>query len=96
MEIERGETGIRVLYTLLFILVIHAIEVVLGVVLLFSLVFAFLTRTQPPDQVRDFAERVIRYTAEVLGYLTYNREAAPFPFDSLPPARGQDAASIEP
>jgi hypothetical protein len=93
MEIERSETGIRVLYTLLYLLVIHAIEVVLGVVMLFGIVFALITRSEPPREVRVFADRVIRYAVEVLSYLTYNRQAAPFPFDSLPPAHGQDSAS---
>jgi hypothetical protein len=87
MEIERSETGIRVLYTLLFILVIHAVEAVFGVVVFFGLAFALITRTQPPQQVREFADRGIRYTVDVLGYLTYNRDAPPFPFDAFPPAR---------
>jgi hypothetical protein len=87
MEIERSETGIRVLYTLLFLLVIHAVEVVLGVVILFGLIFALITRSEPPREVRDFAERVIRYAVQVVSYLTYNRDTPPFPFDSLPPAR---------
>lgn len=95
MEIERSETGIRVLYTILFLLVIHAIEVVLGVVVLFGLVFALVTRSAPPSQVREFADRVIRYAVEVLGFLAYNREAAPFPFDDFPPARGQDTTPTQ-
>jgi type III secretory pathway component EscT len=93
MQIERSETGIRILYTLLFILVIHAVEVVLGVVVLFDLVFALVTRTAPSVRVREFADRVIRYAVEVVSYLTYNREAAPFPFDAFPPGRGGDAPS---
>jgi hypothetical protein len=95
LEIERSETGIRVLFTLLFILVIHAIEVVLGVVVFFGLVFALITRTEPPRQVRDFADRVIRYTVEVVSYLTYNRDSAPFPFDDFPPARGEAPPSLQ-
>ena len=93
MEIERSETGIRALYTILFLLVIHAIEVVLGVLVLFDLVFALVTRSAPPGRVREFADRVIRYAVEVVSYLTYNREAAPFPFDAFPPARGDDVPS---
>jgi hypothetical protein len=92
MEIERSETGIRVLFTLLFVLVIHAVEAVLGVVVLFGLAFALVTRTAPPERVREFAERVIRYAVEVVSYLTYNRQEPPFPFDAFPPERG-DAPS---
>jgi hypothetical protein len=95
MEIERRETAIRALYTLLFVLVIHAIEVVLGLVVLFALVFALVTRSEPPSEVRDFADRVIRYTVQVLGYVTWNRDAPPFPFDSLPPAREGKAPSLQ-
>jgi hypothetical protein len=95
MEIERSETGIRVLYTLLFILVIHAIEVVLGVVVLFDLIFTLVTRSEPPGDVRDFSERVVRYAVQVVSYITYNRDTPPFPFDSFPPAREEDVAPIE-
>jgi hypothetical protein len=95
LEIERSETGIRALLTLLFVLVIHAIEVVLGVVVIFGLAFALITRTEPPRAVRELADRVIRYAVEVVGYLTYNRDAPPFPFDDFPPARGEDAPSAQ-
>ena len=95
MEIERSESGIRVLYTLLFVLVIHVVEAVLGVVVLFDLVFALVTRSEPPGRVREFAGRTTRYAVEVVSYLTYNREAPPFPFDAFPPARGDDVASTQ-
>ncbi len=96
MEIERSETGIRILYTILFLLAIQVVEFVLGVAVLFQLAFALVTRTAPPERVREFAERVIRYAYQVAQYLTWNRDRAPFPFDDFPPDPGQASAPTSP
>ncbi len=82
--IERGETGIRILLTLLFWVVLQVVEAIVAVVILFDLVFALSTRREPSDRVKEFAERVIRYGLQVAHYMTYNRENAPFPFDEFP------------
>ena len=95
MEIERRDTGIRILYTILFILAIRVAEIVLGLVVLFELAFALGTRSAPPGRVREFADRLIRYAYQVGQYLTYNREGAPFPFDDFPPHRKEGSASTD-
>ena len=89
MEIEREQTGMRILYSILFVLVIHVVEFVLGLVILFELGFALVTRSAPPDRVRNFADRVTRYAYQVVQYLTYNRAEPPFPFDDFPPVRAE-------
>jgi hypothetical protein len=43
-EIERKDTGIRMLLTLLFVFILHAVEVVLAVTVLFSLAVALFTK----------------------------------------------------
>jgi hypothetical protein len=96
MEIEREQTGIRILYTVLFVLVIHVVEFVLGLVILFGLGFALATRSAPPDRVRAFADRVLRYTVQVVQYLTYNRDAPPFPFDDFPHDRTEASSPTRP
>lgn len=96
MEIEREQTGIRILYTILFVLVIQVVEFVLGLVILFELGFALATRSGPPDRVRAFADRVLRYAYQVVQYLTYNRDDPPFPFDDFPPERTEPSSLSQP
>ena len=82
--IERGETGVRCLLTLLFLLVAQVVEAVLAVVILFELVYALITRTPPSQGVRRFANQTLSYFYRVGRYLTYNDEDPPFPFDEFP------------
>lgn len=83
--IERSDTGIRILLTLLFVIVTRVIETVLLVVILFELAFTLVTRRYPGASVRHFANRVISYFYRIARYLTYNEDEAPFPFRELPP-----------
>jgi hypothetical protein len=83
-ELDRVETVVRVLYTLLFFLVIRVVEAVIGVVVLFQLVFALVTNRTPNPAINGFARRVIEYAYQIGHYLTFNRDKPPFPFDELP------------
>ena len=84
LQIERKETGIRILLTVLFVLILHAIEVVLGVIVLFELAFALVTKRPPSEHVVRFANRIITYTVQLLRYLTYQDDFRPFPFADFP------------
>ncbi len=83
-EIERGDTGIRILFTLLFCLVLNLVEAVLAVIILFELGYALLTRSEPSERVRGFANRVISYRYRIGRYLTFNAASPPFPFSEFP------------
>lgn len=83
-QIERGETGMRILLSALFIVVVHIGLAVVGAVTLFSLIFALVTKQPPGDRVSQFANRTISYLYRVLRYLTYNDNAPPFPFADFP------------
>jgi len=83
-QIERKETGIRILLTILFVLILHAVEVVLGVIVLFQLGFALITKRRPDAQVVAFANRVIAYVVQLLRYLTFQDDHRPFPFSNFP------------
>ena len=82
--VERVETTIRILYTLLFFLILRVVEAATGVIVLFQLIFALVTNRAPNPAVGDFARRVIEYGYQIAHYVTYNRERPPFPFDELP------------
>jgi hypothetical protein len=84
LQIERKDTGIRILLSVLFIFVVHIGHAVIGAVTLFSLVFALITKRPPGDRVRQFANRTASYLYRVLRYLTYNESEPPFPFADFP------------
>ena len=85
-EIERRDTGIRILLTILFALIGSVVETVLWVIVLFALVWTLVTRQAPSPRVRAFANRIVAYYYRIGRYLTYNESRAPFPFSDFPDA----------
>jgi hypothetical protein len=85
-EIELGETGVRALYTLLFALIWQVGESILGVVAVFGIVWALITRRPPPARLREFSNRLVTYLYRVGRYVTYNEAQVPFPISDFPPA----------
>ena len=83
--IERKDTGVRMLHTLLFVFILHAVEAVLAMTVLFSLAIALITKRPPGERVRYFANRTLSYLYHIVRYLTYNERQAPFPFSDFPP-----------
>jgi Domain of unknown function (DUF4389) len=84
--IARTETGLRILLSLLFLLIVQVIQTVLGVVILFEVGAALVTKRAPSARVRQFANRTLSYLYHVVRYLTYNEPELPFPFSDFPPA----------
>jgi hypothetical protein len=84
-QIERKETGMRILLNALFVVIWHVAETVLGVIILFQLAFAFITKRAPGEHVKRFANRVLSSLYHILRYLTYHELKPPFPFADFPP-----------
>jgi hypothetical protein len=84
VEIRRGESGVRLLITLLFFVIAEVIEAVLVLAILFGVLWALVTQAPPPERVRSFSNRVIGYFYRIARYLTYNEPHAPFPFSEFP------------
>ena len=82
--VDRFDTGLRVLLTLLFIVIVRVVEAVLAVVIVFGLLYTLITQQEPAPSVKRFSERVLAYTVQIVRYLTYNGEDAPFPFRDFP------------
>ncbi len=85
VKLERKKTGIRILFSLLFWVIMEVVKTVLGAVVFFELAFALITKRAPSDQVRWFANRTLSYHYRILRFLTYNEPAWPFPFSDFPP-----------
>ena len=85
-RIERRDTGIRILLTILFALVATVVETVLSVIVLFSLIWTLVTQQAPSPRLRALANRIIAYYYGIGRYLTYNESRVPFPFSDFPDA----------
>ena len=98
LEIERSDTLIRILYTILFAVIVQVLETVVGVVVVFQLLFALITKKEPGPRVTEFGNRVSTYFYRILRYLTHNDPRPPFPFDDFPEAvePGPDDLEAEP
>ncbi len=84
--IERGETGIRIALALVFALAVGVVEFALQALVIFSLLYALVTRRPPSSAVRRASNSLTAYMYRIYRYLTYNEPRAPFPFDDLPGA----------
>ncbi len=90
-EIQRRDTGLRMVLTVLFVLVSEVLGSLLGLIILFELIVALVTRRPPSPRVRELANRIIAYSYRIGRYLTYNESRVPFPFAEFPPPVEPDA-----
>ncbi len=83
-RVQRGSTGIRILLTLLFAVIWAVLESVLGLVVVFSLVWALIARQAPPERLREVSNSLVAYSYRIWRYLTYAEAQVPFPFSEFP------------
>ena len=68
-EIDRGDTGIRILFTLLFWMIARAVEGVLGILIIFQLLSTLITQREPSPAIRRFANQTLSYLVRVGRYI---------------------------
>jgi hypothetical protein len=85
---SRKEIGIRLLYTLLYFVILEVLKGIIQVTVLFQFVYLLITQKYS-NPVRHFTNRVTRYAYRVMRYMTLNENKRPFPFSDFP-------ADIEP
>ena len=99
IEIERVDTLLRIVYSLLFAVGVSVLETVLTVLVGFQLAYTLITKHEPPDRVTDAGNRVSAYFYRILRYLTHNETEKPFPFSDFPealePARLIEEESVD-
>ena len=83
-EIDRRDTGIRIGLTVLFAIVAGILDSIIGLVVVFGLLWAFITRRPPGEGLRSAANRLITFDYRIARYLTYNEQEIPFPFSDFP------------
>ena len=80
---QRKNIAIRLLYTILFIVVLELLKVVVQLIVLFQFVYLLITRSSN-EPVRNFGNKVVAFAYRVMRYVTLNENTKPFPFAPFP------------
>jgi hypothetical protein len=83
-NVKNPETWKRVLYIVLFAIIFNVAEFVLAVIVVFQFFMTLFTGA-PHARARDFGGQLGVYLEQVVRFLTYNSDEAPFPFADWPP-----------
>ena len=81
--LSRKKIGIRLLYTVFFLIVFEILKMIIQISVLFQYVYLFITKTYSKP-VRKFSSRVALYAYRVMQYVTINENTLPFPFSDFP------------
>jgi len=86
IEIERVETGLRIVYSIVFAIAYSLVEMLITAVVVFELAYSLVTERAPSERIREFGNRLSAYAYQLLRYLTHNSSQRPFPFSDFPEA----------
>ncbi|KKN34082.1 hypothetical protein LCGC14_0797240 [marine sediment metagenome] len=70
----------RILYMILFAIILYFTMMIVGLVVFVQLIFALVTG-KPNSGVADFASDLTDYVHRIVGFLTYTHDKRPFPFN---------------
>ena len=84
IEIERADTGIRILYSVLFSIINNLLTGAIGLIVIFELGFSLITMRPPATRVRQIANSMISYSYRIQRWLVHAESELPFPFSDLP------------
>ena len=70
----------RIIYMVLFAIILYLSMMVVWLVVLVQLLFALITG-KPNQDIADFAADLSQYVYRVVAFLTYTSERRPFPFN---------------
>lgn len=78
--VNRSQWG-RILYMLLFAIVLYLVMMLVAVVVIVQALFALITG-KPNDDIGDFASDLSQYVHRIVAFLTYTDNRRPFPFNN--------------
>jgi len=82
----RKQTGIRILATLFFgILIWQILEIIIMLAVIFQIIYALIVK-KPNIWTVGFMNRTITYFYRVMRYLVFAQDQIPFPFSGFPEA----------
>lgn len=78
--VNKSQWG-RILYMLLFAIVLYLVMMLVAVVVIVQALFALITG-KPNDDIGDFASDLSQYVHRIVAFLTYTDNRRPFPFNN--------------
>lgn len=82
-HLSNKKTWQRILYTLLFSIAFSLAKTVLSFAVVIQILIVLFTGT-PHESIKSFSQQLSRYLYQISQYVSFNREAQPFPFDDWP------------
>ena len=78
------QVAIRLLYTILFLVILGIVLFIVKVVVIFQFIYLFSTRKHN-ESVRQFSNKISAFGYRIFRYVTLNESQRPYPFADLPP-----------
>ncbi len=85
-KLERTEVAIRLLYTVVFIIVLGLLRPLAVALAIFQLIYSFITEEEPPERTREFGNSLAVYDYRILRYILHADSERPFPLSDWPAA----------
>ena len=82
-NLTSGETWLRGIFMLLFVLICSVTEVIVFVVVFLQFLFVLFTGDKN-IRLREFGDGLSIFIYQIMSYWTYNTEERPFPFAQWP------------
>ncbi len=81
--IPRAKIGIRLIFTLLFLVILSLMHFVIQMTALIQYVVLLITRSYS-EPLRSFSNKAAVYVYKLIRYITLNDNVRPFPFTDFP------------
>ena len=81
--IPRGKIGIRLLFTLLFIVILSVMHFIIQMMVLVQYVVLLITKSYS-EPLRSLSNKAAAYVYRLIRYITLNDNTRPFPFTEFP------------
>ena len=81
--VSRKQIGIRLLYTILFLVILGIVIVMVKIAVIFQFIY-FITTRKPNESVQQFSNKISTYGYRIFRYVTLNESKRPFPFTDFP------------
>ncbi len=78
-NLKNPNQWLRILYMILFWIVLYVVMTVTGALILIQVLFALITGSDN-ENLRKFAADLTKYINQIILFLTYNENRKPFPF----------------
>jgi hypothetical protein len=82
--IPRGKIGIRLIFTLIFLVVLSVMHFIVQVITVIQYVILLITRNYS-EPLRSFSNKAAAYVYRLIRYTTLNDNTRPFPFTDFTP-----------